>query len=99
MRFLSLRTALEHAGEGIVEMLLALDDAAGAYGRRVAFVLDEFQQLSELQTGAPRSLEGAVRHAVERARNALERDDLIQQEAEGSWRLVDPAMAAWLRRL
>ncbi len=57
------------AGEGIVEMLLALDDAAGAYGRRVAFVLDEFQQLSELQNGAPRSLEGAVRHAVERARN------------------------------
>ena len=55
--------------EGIVEMLLALDDAAGAYGRRVAFVLDEFQQLAELQNGAPRSLEGAVRHAVERARN------------------------------
>ena len=57
------------AGEGIVEMLLALDAAAGAYRRRVAFVLDEFQQLSELQNGAPRSLEGAVRHAVERARN------------------------------
>ena len=57
------------ADEGVAEMLLALDDAAGAYGRRVAFVLDEFQQLSELQNGAPRSLEGAVRHAVERARN------------------------------
>ena len=55
--------------EGIVEMLLALDRAAGAYGRRVAFVLDELQQLAELQNGAPRSLEGAVRHAVERARN------------------------------
>ena len=61
--------APSQAGEGVVEMLLALDDAAGAYGRRVAFVLDEFQQLSELQNGAPRSLEGAVRHAVERARN------------------------------
>ncbi|MCY4212413.1 MAG: hypothetical protein OXF68_02180 [Gammaproteobacteria bacterium] len=61
--------APNQAGEGIVEMLLALDAAAGAYGRRVAFVLDEFQQLSELQNGAPRSLEGAVRHAVERARN------------------------------
>ena len=61
--------APNQASEGIVEMLLALDDAAGAYGRRVAFVLDEFQQLSELQNGAPRSLEGAVRHAVERARN------------------------------
>lgn len=61
--------APSRADEGIVEMLLALDDAAGAYGRRVAFVLDEFQQLSELQNGAPRSLEGAVRHAVERARN------------------------------
>ena len=55
-------------GEGLAEMLLALDESAGAYGRRVAFVLDEFQQLSELQNGAPRSLEGAVRHAVERAR-------------------------------
>ncbi|MDE0348804.1 MAG: hypothetical protein OXM56_03760 [Gammaproteobacteria bacterium] len=61
--------APSRADEGIAEMLLALDDAAGAYGRRVAFVLDEFQQLSELQNGAPRSLEGAVRHAVERARN------------------------------
>ncbi|MCZ0944675.1 MAG: hypothetical protein F4171_15770 [Gammaproteobacteria bacterium] len=61
--------APSQAGEGIVEMLLALDAAAGAYDRRVVFVLDEFQQLSELQNGAPRSLEGAVRHAVERARN------------------------------
>lgn len=56
-------------GEGIVEMLLALDEAGHAYGRRVVFVFDEFQQLSELHNGAPRSLEGAVRHAVERARN------------------------------
>ena len=62
-------TAPNQAGEGIVEMLLGLDEAAGAYGRRVAFVLDEFQQLTELHNGAPRSLEGAVRHAVERARN------------------------------
>ena len=62
-------SAPSQAGEGIVEMLLGLDEAAGAYGRRVAFVLDEFQQLAELQNGAPRSLEGAVRHAVERARN------------------------------
>ena len=61
--------APSQAGEGIVEMLLGLDEAAAAYGRRVAFVLDEFQQLAELQNGAPRSLEGAVRHAVERARN------------------------------
>ena len=61
--------APSQADEGIGEMLLALDAAAGAYGRRVAFVLDEFQQLSELQGGTPRSLEGAVRHAVERARN------------------------------
>lgn len=57
------------ADEGIAEMLLALDEAAGAYDRRVALVLDEFQQLSELQEGTPRSLEGAVRHAVERARH------------------------------
>lgn len=34
-----------------------------------------------------------------RARDALERDDLIQREEDGRWMLVDPAMAAWLRQL
>ena len=33
-----------------------------------------------------------------RARDALERDDLIQQEADGRWTLVDPTMATWLRK-
>ena len=54
---------------GIAELLLGLDRAAGLHGRRVVVVLDEFQQLSQLQSGSQRSLEGAVRHAVERARH------------------------------
>ena len=55
--------------QGIAELLLGLDRAAGLHNRRAVVVLDEFQQLSQLQSGAQRSLEGAVRHAVERAQN------------------------------
>ena len=56
------------AAQGIAEMLLGLDRAAGLYRRRVAVVLDEFQQICQLESGAARrSLEGAVRHAVERS--------------------------------
>ena len=55
---------------GITEMLLGLDRAAGMVGRRVVLVLDEFQQVSQLSPKtAPRSLEGAIRHAVERSGN------------------------------
>ncbi|MCZ0954153.1 MAG: hypothetical protein OXJ56_16405 [Rhodospirillaceae bacterium] len=56
-------------GEGIAEMLLSADAAAAAYGRRAVLVMDEFQQIAALHEGASRSLEGAVRHAVERAGN------------------------------
>ena len=56
-------------GEGIAEMLLALDAAATSYERRAVLVLDEFQQLTNLQSGQSRSLEGAIRHAVEQANN------------------------------
>jgi hypothetical protein len=56
--------------EGIESLLIALDKAAGAYKRRAVIVLDEFQQLSEMKDGALRSAaEGAVRHAVERAKH------------------------------
>ena len=55
---------------GITEMLLGLDRAAGMVERRVVLVLDEFQQVSQLSPKtAPRSLEGAIRHAVERSGN------------------------------
>ena len=55
---------------GITELLLGLDRAAAVSGRRVAVVLDEFQQLATLSPrAASRSLEGAIRHAVERAAN------------------------------
>ena len=56
--------------QGVAELLLGLDRAAGLHGRRVVVVFDEFQQLGALQpSSAQRSLEGAVRHAVERARH------------------------------
>lgn len=56
--------------QGIAEMLLGLDRAAGLYRRRAVVVLDEFQQLGQLKSGtAGHGPEGAVRHAVERARN------------------------------
>lgn len=60
----------ESAVQGIEELLMALDTAAGLYRRRVVIVLDEFQQLSEMKDGDVRTAaEGAIRHAVERAKN------------------------------
>lgn len=59
----------EALAPGISELLLATDAAAGAYGRRGVIVLDEFQQLASLTYGkSDFTLEGAIRHAVERAR-------------------------------
>ena len=61
---------LRPAGQGvqsIAQALAGLDQAAGVNGRRAALVLDEFQQISSMPEG--RSLEGAIRHAVERLAN------------------------------
>ena len=55
-------------GEGIAELSLALDAAAATRRRWAVLVLDELQQLGQLHNGAPRALEDAVRHAVERAK-------------------------------
>ena len=56
--------------EGIEKLLLGLDKAAGSYERRAVIVLDEFQQLSEMKDEPVRkAAEGAIRHAVERAKN------------------------------
>ena len=61
-------TAPAHPVPGVAEMLLALDRAAGLYRRRVVIVIDEFQQLAQLGSRtAPLGVEGAIRHAVERA--------------------------------
>ena len=54
--------------QGVADMLLGLDRAAALHKRRALLVLDEFQQLEHLKPGPRRSLEGAIRHAVERAR-------------------------------
>ena len=62
--------APQHTVQGVADVLLALDGAAESYRCRAVIVLDEFQQLGSLKpAAAQRGLEGAVRHAVERARN------------------------------
>ena len=58
---------LGQSGRGVAEALAGLDRAAGLYDRRAVLVLDEFQQIGSMQEG--RSLEGAIRHAVERFRH------------------------------
>lgn len=56
--------------QGIAELLMGLDCAAGLYKRRVVIVLDEFQQLTTLKDAAvKRATEGAIRHAVERSKH------------------------------
>lgn len=56
--------------QGIEQLLMALDKAAGSYRRRVVIILDEFQQLSEMKDEHIRkAAEGAIRHAVERSKN------------------------------
>lgn len=53
-------------GQGVVDALAALDRAARLHNRRAVLVLDEFQQLAAMKDGG--SMEGVVRHAVERFR-------------------------------
>ena len=54
--------------QGIADVLLALDQVASGAKRCAVFVIDEFQQLSGLNYGSTdTTLEGAIRHAVERA--------------------------------
>lgn len=60
----------EEPAPGISDVLLALDRAASVAKRRAVFVMDEFQQLSSLNYGSSdTTLEGAIRHAVERAKH------------------------------
>lgn len=61
-------SAPDQPAQGIAEALLGLDRAAGMQRRRVALAFDEFQQLGALKPeSGGASLEGAVRHAAERA--------------------------------
>ena len=54
--------------DGIAEVLLALDAAAKTAKRQAVMVFDEFQQLGSLNYGhTDTTLEGAIRHAVERS--------------------------------
>lgn len=61
-------TASQPPAPAVSEALLGLDRAAGMSGNRVVIVLDEFQQLGRLKPAAARlAMEGAIRHAAERA--------------------------------
>ena len=60
-------TSPGRGGQAVVDALAALDQAAGSHDRRAVLVLDEFQQLGAMKGGT--SVEGAVRHAVERFRH------------------------------
>lgn len=61
-------TASQPPAPAVSEVLLGLDRAAGMSGNRVVIVLDEFQQLGRLKPVPARlAIEGAIRHAAERA--------------------------------
>ncbi|MEM6818956.1 MAG: hypothetical protein AAF578_09190 [Pseudomonadota bacterium] len=60
---------VESPAVNIADVLLALDALAVELDRRAVVVLDEFQQVSRLTHGRKdTTLEGAIRHAVERAK-------------------------------
>jgi hypothetical protein len=55
---------------GISDLLEGLDRAARAYKKRAVVVLDEFQQVQGLHFGNTKTtVEGAIKHAVERSKN------------------------------
>jgi len=55
---------------GISDLLEGLDRAARAYKKRAVVVLDEFQQVQGLHFGKTKTtVEGAIKHAVERSKN------------------------------
>ncbi|MEL7311321.1 MAG: hypothetical protein AAFN07_07420 [Pseudomonadota bacterium] len=59
----------EAPAANIADVLLGLDELAVTLDRRAVVVLDEFQQVSRLTHGRKdMTLEGAIRHAVERAK-------------------------------
>lgn len=61
-------TASQPPAPAVSEALVGLDRAAGMSGTRVVIVLDEFQQLGRLKPVSARlAMEGAIRHAAERA--------------------------------
>lgn len=55
--------------ETIMKLLLNLDKAAGALNKKLIFVIDEFQQISNLEDS--HSLEASIRHAVERSQHVF----------------------------
>lgn len=80
--------------------------AAGRVARLAPSQRALLRGIAEAEQGVPHPTShaflGRLRLPVStgvRARDAFQRDDLIQQEEDGRWMLVDPAMAAWLRQV
>lgn len=55
--------------ETIMKLLMNLDKAAKELGKKIIFVIDEFQQIAALEES--HSLEASIRHAVERSRHVF----------------------------
>lgn len=55
--------------ETIMKLLMSLDNAAKEIGKKLIFVMDEFQQIATLEHS--HSLEASIRHAVERSQNVF----------------------------
>lgn len=55
--------------ESIIKILLNLDKVAIELNKKLIFVIDEFQQISNLEDS--HSLEASIRHAVERSKNVF----------------------------
>jgi uncharacterized protein len=55
--------------ETIMKLLMNLDSAAKTLGRKLIFVMDEFQQIATLETA--HALEASIRHAVERSQHVF----------------------------
>jgi hypothetical protein len=53
--------------ETIMKLLMSLDSVAKELGKKLIFVMDEFQQIATLEHS--HSLEASIRHAVERSRH------------------------------
>lgn len=66
---INLRPEEKTPEEAIMKLLMSLDKAAEEMGRKLIFVMDEFQQIAKLDNS--HSLEASIRHAVERSRHVF----------------------------
>jgi hypothetical protein len=91
---------------GISDLLEGLDRAARSYKKRAVVVLDEFQQVQGLHFGrTKKTVEGAIKHAVERSKNVSyvfcgsQRHLLAQMFQQGEESLVRHCEKIELKRI